>query len=86
MYSSREFAEYAGKNLVLVQVDFPQRKKQSAALKKANEALQKKFGVTGFPTLVLLDSDGKKLGEEVGYPPGSGPKAVIAKLEKLRKQ
>jgi thioredoxin-related protein len=85
VYTTREFAEYAGKNLVLVQVDFPRNKKQSAALKKANQALQEKFKVDGFPTLGLLDSEGKKLGEKVGYDPGSGPKAVIGDLEKLRK-
>lgn len=88
VFASREFAAYAGKNLVLVQVDFPRGKKQaeqSEALKQANQALQAKYQVEGFPTLVLLDSEGKKLGQEVGYG-GGGPKPLIETLEKLRKK
>jgi len=34
--------------------------------------------------LVLLDGDGKKLGQEVGYD-GHGPKPVIAMIEKWKK-
>src|SRR5213593_3012649 len=45
VFSKSEFAEYAKKNLVLVEVDFPRRKAQSADQKKANEALQGKYNV-----------------------------------------
>ena len=40
VFSKPEFAEYARKNLVLVEVDFPRKKKLGAEQKKANEALQ----------------------------------------------
>lgn len=83
VFSTPEFAEYAKKNLVLVEVDFPHKKKQSPELKKANQALQKKYGIEGYPTIIVLDGDGKKVGE-LGYMPG-GPKPFIAKLEKLKK-
>jgi protein disulfide-isomerase len=66
-----------------VEVDFPNKKKQSAELKAANNALQKKYGIKGYPTIVVLDGDGKKVGE-LGYMKG-GPKAFIAELEKLKK-
>jgi thioredoxin-related protein len=82
VFSTPEFVEYANKNLVPVEVDFPNKKKQPAELKKANQDLQKKYGVKGFPTVVVLDSTGKKLGE-LGYEPG-GPKAFIKELDKLR--
>ena len=36
VFSTPEFTEYAKKNLVLVIVDFPRSKEQSAELKKAN--------------------------------------------------
>lgn len=36
VFSKPEFAEYAKKNLVLVEVDFPRRKKLSPAQNKAN--------------------------------------------------
>lgn len=80
MFKSRPFADYATTNLVLVQVDFPRTKTQPEALKKANRALMQRFRVEGFPTLVVLNSAGKKVGEEVGYD-GSGPQAIIAKLD-----
>jgi len=84
VFKTKEFADYAGKNLVLVEVDFPQRKKQSAEQKKANEALSEKFKIDGYPTVVVLDSEGKEIGR-LGYDEG-GPKPFIVQLEKLRKK
>jgi thioredoxin-related protein len=75
-----EFQEYAAKNLVLVEVDFPNKKAQSKELKKANTALQTQYKAEGFPTLVVLNKDGKEIGRQVGYAKG-GPKAFIEKLE-----
>jgi protein disulfide-isomerase len=81
---SPEFAKYAKDNLVLVDVDFPRSKKQSDELKKANQELQKKHEIKGYPTIVVLSSDGKELKKKVGY---SGQKAAdfIAELDKLKK-
>jgi protein disulfide-isomerase len=83
VFSQPAFAEYASKNLVLVEVDFPRSKPQSTELKKANAALQDKYKIEGYPTIIVLNSDGKKVGE-LGYQPG-GPKAFIAELDKLKK-
>ena len=82
VFSKPEFAEYAKKNLVLVEVDFPNQKKQTEELKKANLALQGKYKVEGYPTIVVLNSEGKHIGD-TGYVEG-GPKAFIAELEKIR--
>jgi protein disulfide-isomerase len=80
--SSPEFEKFAKDNLVLVEVDFPNSKPQAEELKKANEALSDKFKVEGFPTLIVLNSDGKELSRNLG---GVGkPKDLIAKLEKLK--
>ena len=84
VFSKPEFAEYAEKNLVLVEVDFPRTKKLSAEQKKANAALQEKYKIQGYPTIIVLNSDGKKVGE-LGYEPG-GPKPFIAGLEKLKQK
>lgn len=83
VYSKPEFAEYAAKNLVLVYLDFPDAKPQSEELKKANKALQSKYKVTGFPTTVILDSEGKTLKEFHGYRFG-GASSFIAQLQKLK--
>jgi thioredoxin-related protein len=81
---TKEFADYAAKNLVLVEVDFPHKKTQADELKKQNGELQKKYGAHGFPTFVLLSKDEKKLGEQVGFLEG-GPSAFIAKLKGFAK-
>jgi thioredoxin-related protein len=83
--SKPEFASYAKTNLVMVMLDFPNAKKQSEAVKKANKDLQGKFKVEGFPTYVALTPDGKEIGRQAGYLSG-GPQAFIAELEKFRKQ
>jgi thioredoxin-related protein len=78
-----EFKEYAAKNLVLVELDFPRNKPQTADQKKANAELSKKYNIEGYPTLVLLDKEGKEVGR-LGYVKG-GPKAFIEKLERSKK-
>lgn len=83
-FSKPEFSDYASKNLVLVQVDFPAQKPQSAALKAANEALQAKYQVSGFPTLVVLKPDGTVLWNQPGYLAGEA--AMIAKIDELKQK
>jgi len=83
VFSQPEFKDYAAKNLVLMEVDFPQIKPQSDALRSQNEKLQAQYGIQGYPTIVVLNSEGKKVGE-LGYQPG-GPKAFIEALETFRK-
>jgi thioredoxin-related protein len=83
-FSKSEFADYAKKNLVLVELDFPNKKPQPDALKKANAALQVKYDPEGvFPTLILMKPDGAILWKQEGYLEG-GPKAMIAELEKAK--
>jgi thioredoxin-related protein len=81
--TSPEFQAYAEKNLVLVEADFPHHKAQSDELQKANKALADKFGLEGFPTVVVLDAKGRQLSKTVGYD-GGKPGAFIAELEKVR--
>ena len=84
IFATPEFEEYAKKNLVLVEVDFPRSKEQSAELKEQNAKLKKEYPVKGFPTIIVLDAEGKKIGQ-LGYMKG-GPAAFIAELEKLKGQ
>ena len=73
------FKDYADKNLVLVEVDFPQTKSQSPEVKKQNESLQHQYDIQGFPTLVILDPQGKVIKQQSGYIPG-GPAGFISWL------
>jgi len=84
VFSQEEFKEYAKQNLVLLEVDFPQRKPIAPEQRQKNEELAAKYRVEGFPTLIVLNSEGKQIGT-LGYQPG-GPKAFIQALEKVTKK
>lgn len=67
VFSKKEFLEFAKDRLVLVEVDFPIRKKLSEEQKQANEDLGRKYKVEGYPTVIVLDKDGKLVFEQGGY-------------------
>jgi thioredoxin-related protein len=74
VFSQSVFQEFANKNLILVEVDFPKSKIQSDALKKQNEELQSQYQVTCYPTLILLDSKGNEVQRSHGT---SSPEELI---------
>ncbi len=77
---SDEFAKFS-EGYVLVELDFPRRKEQSAELKAANKELAQQFEITGYPTVVILDADGKELGRKVGFG-GQTAEEYLAALKK----
>ncbi|MBI1842425.1 MAG: thioredoxin family protein [Verrucomicrobia bacterium] len=81
VFQTPEFAAYARENLELVEVDFPHDKEQTESQKKANDALQDKYRIEYYPTLVVLNSNGRKLGT-LNYN-GEGPQAFIERIQKL---
>ena len=81
VFSTPQFQSYAQANLILVKVDFPQQTPQPDAEKSQNKGLQKKYGVEGYPTLLLLSSDEKELFRQGGYTDG-GPQPFLEKLQK----
>lgn len=64
IFANEEFKAYAKENLVLMEVDFPKKKKQSEELKAQNKKLDKEFKIEGYPTIFLIDAEGKKLSEK----------------------
>ena len=82
--SQPQFKDYATKNLVLVEIDFPRRKAQSVDLRKQNQQLAEQYQIEGFPTIIVLNGSGRKVWRYDGYFTG-GPDAFIAELEKARK-
>lgn len=79
VFESAEFAAVASQ-YVLVELDYPKSKPQSPELKAKNTALSKQFGITGFPTVLLLDA---KTGEVFGKTVGFGGQTAKDYLDKL---
>jgi protein disulfide-isomerase len=79
--STDEFKEYAGKKLILVELDFPRGKPQSNDVKEQNAKLADRFKIEGYPTVIVLNSSGKKIGE-LGYQEG-GPSPFVEALSKM---
>ncbi len=83
VFSTPEFKEFAKDHLVLLELDYPQETPQDPATRKQNQALAQKYGVEGFPTLIVLDADGKPLKAWEGYHPG-GAKELLEQLKQLK--
>lgn len=81
VFSQDAFKAYAKDNLVLVLADFPQAKPQDEKVKEQNTKLQEAFKIQGYPTVVLVDAEGKELAR-TGYKKG-GPEAYVAHLKEL---
>ena len=75
VFSKKIFKDFAKENLILVLLDFPSRKPITAKLKKQNGALAKKYRISGYPTVLLLDSKGKVI-VKTGYRRG-GPQKYV---------
>ena len=82
VFDQKEFAAVT-KDFVLVELDYPQKKKQSAAEKAKNKAWAEKFAIEGFPTILLMDSNGEPFAQ-TGYQAG-GPVKYLAHLADLLK-
>lgn len=83
VFSRPEFAEFAQKNLVLMRADFPRAKPLSAEVRKQNQELAQRYEIDSFPTIVVLNEEGKQVGL-LGYMPG-GPAPFLDELKKLPK-
>ena len=82
VFAKPEFLAGATNKFVLVMVDSPNDTSiLSENARKANPGLVKKYNVRGFPTVLILDSDGKVL-DKTGYMRG-GPDAYLEMLGKM---
>jgi len=75
VFSQDDFKEYADENLILVKLDFPRSIPQSSETKAYNQSLAQKFGVQGFPTVIIINSQGKPVAK-TGYQPGGAANYV----------
>ncbi|MDZ4121088.1 MAG: thioredoxin family protein [Candidatus Cloacimonadaceae bacterium] len=84
VFSQPEFNNYAKESLILLKLDFPRSLPQSAELKTQNQSLQSKYGVRGYPTIVLIDHNEKEIGR-TGYQQGGAVKYVSHIKELIQK-
>jgi len=78
VFSTPEFNAFAERHLSLVEVDFPSRTPISAQQRAINKGLANRYGIQGYPTIVLLNSKGNEIGR-MGYMEG-GPRPFIAAI------
>jgi len=78
-----EFADFANARFVPVEADFPRYKPIGHLQRQANLALQKRYHVSGYPTVVILNPEGNEL-HRLSYVSG-GPKAFISQLGAIGK-
>lgn len=71
--STPEFQQALSQKVIFVKVDFPRQTKLDKATKEQNDKLSKTFGIQGFPTVILLDSNGQRI-DKIGFQSGGGAK------------
>ena len=82
---TEEFMEYAKKNMILVELDFPRDKSKITKDQSAyNRAQAKKFNVTGFPTVIVIEIDGTVLVKRVGFRGKMTGESFAKGIEKIK--
>lgn len=85
VFKHEPFSKGVADKFVLVELDFPNDKSdQTPEIIAQNKALQAKYQVKGFPTILLLDSKGRPFAQ-TGYQPG-GPEKYVTHLDELQAQ
>ncbi len=83
VFEKQAFASEARKKYVLVEVDFPHKKKLSDELKEQNGKLAKRYKIGAYPSVLLLKPDGELIAH-TGYSDG-GAKDYVKQLADLMK-
>lgn len=81
VFSQKKFKDYVKDKFVLLFIDFPRAGNQSMEERQLNSALSQYYNIMGFPTILILDANGKELGR-TGYIYG-GPDEFIKFLSRF---
>ena len=79
VFDKDEFKTEAPKHFILVELDFPAKKKLPDEVKEQNQKLQKEYKIKGYPTVLLLDAEGQVVAH-TGYQTG-GPEKYNKQLD-----
>jgi thioredoxin-related protein len=86
VFSQEAWQDYASENMILVTIDFP--RDQSIVppkYRERNDQLKNQYGITGYPTYVILDDDGKTILGKLGAGRNKTPESFIKELKTLLK-
>jgi protein disulfide-isomerase len=81
-FNSPDFANAVGDKFVFVKLDFPLNRSQPTEVTAQNKRLQKQFDVQGYPSVIILDSQQRKIAN-TGYRPGGGKQYATHLLQLL---
>lgn len=84
MWEQEEFSAHVGSDYILVSLDFPNGEEAKAKVPNParNEELSAKYGIQGFPTVLLMTPEGEVFGRS-GYT-GASPADYLADVKKQR--
>ena len=81
VFEQDAFKKYAEEKLVLVTIDFPRKTQLPEKTKLQNDKLAEKFGIRGYPSVIILSPDGQLVGR-TGYVQG-GVEEFLAGLKQM---
>jgi len=82
VFAEEAWKKFAADNVVLVTLDFPKDKSiVPEKFVKRNNELKEKFGVGGYPTYIILDSDGETKIGKLGAGKEKTPESFIKEFE-----
>lgn len=97
VFADKRFKLWASNSVVLVKLDYPRKKKIRASLLKRNRALAEQYGVTGYPTVLLVNPEDETVIRKWGYYKGGfdgwapamcknvpGAEALMEKYEEVK--
>jgi protein disulfide-isomerase len=84
VFDQPAFQEYARKNLIMVELDFPRSKELDPKEKEQNQKLAQEYQIEGYPTIILLNARGREVAR-TGYQEG-GPEKYVDHVKELLKQ
>lgn len=85
VFDQDEFKKAAPQAFVLVKLDFPRDKThQTEAEIAQNDELQKQYAISGFPTVILTDAEGRPYAKTVGYG-GQSAEEYVKLMMEMRK-